>query len=167
MEQRLYRSRSDRVIAGVCGGLGEYLRIDPVWVRLAFVLLLFAQGIGLIAYLALWLLVPETSQAGLSRREAVKENIQDIAQTAREFGQEVRRAVRREQRGAEANSAEEEAGEERRRRGALLLVGAVLVALGAIWLVENILWAKWFNLATLWPLALVSIGVAILLWRRG
>lgn len=39
MDRRLFRSRSDSMVAGVCGGLGRYLSIDPIWVRLVFVLL--------------------------------------------------------------------------------------------------------------------------------
>jgi len=56
---RLRRSRSDRMIAGVCGGLGQALRIDSSLVRLFFVLLAFGNGIGGMLYLLLWILVPE------------------------------------------------------------------------------------------------------------
>jgi phage shock protein C len=55
----LVRSRDDRVIGGVCGGLGRYLGIDPVLVRIAFVVLAVAGGSGLLAYLLAWLLIPE------------------------------------------------------------------------------------------------------------
>jgi phage shock protein PspC (stress-responsive transcriptional regulator) len=55
---RLHLSGSDRKIAGVCGGLGEYFRLDPVFFRVAFLLLVFAGGTGVFLYLALWLLVP-------------------------------------------------------------------------------------------------------------
>ncbi len=47
------------MIAGVCGGLAEYLGVDPVWVRLIFVLLTFASGLSLIVYLTLWWIMPE------------------------------------------------------------------------------------------------------------
>ncbi len=59
--KRLARSRSDRMIAGVCGGLAEYLNIDPVLVRLGFVLaeILTAGAGGIIAYLILWVVMPE------------------------------------------------------------------------------------------------------------
>lgn len=56
--RRLYRSNSNRMIAGVCGGLGEYLNMDPTIVRLIFVLLLLLAGHGLLIYLILMLLVP-------------------------------------------------------------------------------------------------------------
>lgn len=57
--KKLYRSRADRMIAGVCGGLGRYLGIDPTLIRLAFVLLvLFGVGSGLLAYIIMMLIVP-------------------------------------------------------------------------------------------------------------
>ena len=51
--KRLYRSRKDRMLAGVCGGLSQYFGIDPVVVRLAFLLVGFGTGVGLLAYLVL------------------------------------------------------------------------------------------------------------------
>jgi phage shock protein C len=53
------RSRGDRVIAGVCGGLGRYLGIDPVVLRVAFIILSLANGVGLIAYVVAWVAIPE------------------------------------------------------------------------------------------------------------
>jgi len=56
--KKLYRSATDRKIAGVCGGLGEYFKIDPVIPRITFVILLFA-GVGFLAYLIMWICVPK------------------------------------------------------------------------------------------------------------
>ncbi|HSG79363.1 MAG TPA: PspC domain-containing protein [Acidimicrobiia bacterium] len=57
-EARLYRSRSERMIGGVAGGLATYLGVDPVIIRLAFVALAFA-GAGVVAYIIAWIVVPE------------------------------------------------------------------------------------------------------------
>lgn len=58
--KRLYRSRKDRVIAGVCGGLGEYFNVDPVIFRVLAVILLIPGGFpGLIPYVVLWIIVPQ------------------------------------------------------------------------------------------------------------
>lgn len=57
--RKLYRSRNDRMIAGVAGGLGEYLNIDPTIVRLLFVLFALAGGPGLLVYIIMLLVVPE------------------------------------------------------------------------------------------------------------
>ena len=56
--KRLYRSRDDRVIAGVCGGLGEHFGIDPVILRLAWIVLAIFGGSGILLYLLAWMLVP-------------------------------------------------------------------------------------------------------------
>jgi phage shock protein C len=57
--KRLYRSRDDRMISGVCAGLAEYIDIDPTIVRLLFVLGLFAGGATFWAYIVMMLVVPE------------------------------------------------------------------------------------------------------------
>ncbi len=57
--KRLYRSRTDRMIAGVCGGMAEYLGTDPVLVRVLWVIVALTFGTGLLAYVLFWLLVPE------------------------------------------------------------------------------------------------------------
>ena len=58
-ERRLVRSRDDRVVAGVCGGLGRYLGVDPVLVRIAALLLIFAGGAGVVLYVIGWIALPE------------------------------------------------------------------------------------------------------------
>lgn len=57
--KRLFRSRKDRMLAGVCGGLGEYLKVDPTLIRLLFVLFTLMGGQGILAYIVLWIIVPE------------------------------------------------------------------------------------------------------------
>jgi phage shock protein C len=54
----LRRSTDDKVIAGVCGGLGSYFGVDPVWFRLAFVVLAVGGGSGVLLYLIAWLVIP-------------------------------------------------------------------------------------------------------------
>lgn len=58
--KRLYRSRKDRVLGGVCGGIAEYLDVDPVVVRLIWAIVtLISMGLGLLAYLIAWVIIPE------------------------------------------------------------------------------------------------------------
>lgn len=59
MNKRLYRSLNNRMIAGVCGGIGEYLNIDPTLVRLAFLALSLWGGGGILAYAIAWIVIPE------------------------------------------------------------------------------------------------------------
>ncbi len=58
-KKKLYRSRENRMIAGVCGGLGEYFEIDPTLVRLALVFLALWWGGGILLYLLAWFIIPE------------------------------------------------------------------------------------------------------------
>ncbi len=60
--KRLYKSRRDKVIDGVCGGIGEYLGVDPVIVRIIFVLLFFMGGVGLLLYIAGMLIIPPSPE---------------------------------------------------------------------------------------------------------
>jgi phage shock protein C len=57
--KRLYRSRTEKKIAGVCGGLAAYLGVDPVIPRLVWVVFALAAGMGILAYVICWLVVPQ------------------------------------------------------------------------------------------------------------
>lgn len=61
--RRLVRARDDRVVAGVCGGLGRYLGIDPILLRLALVALVLLGGTGILAYIIAWIVIPEEPAA--------------------------------------------------------------------------------------------------------
>jgi phage shock protein C len=65
---RLTRSTNDRMIAGVCGGLGRYFGVDPVWFRLAFVVLALGGGSGVLIYLIAWIVVPEATDQAVAHR---------------------------------------------------------------------------------------------------
>jgi len=58
-EKRLYRSRSDRVLAGVCAGLGKYLDVDPVIIRLIWAATILLAGAGIFLYIIAWIIIPE------------------------------------------------------------------------------------------------------------
>ena len=59
MEKRLYRSRNDRKLAGVCGGIAEYYGWDPTLVLVAWIVLTLLGGSGILIYLIMWLVMPE------------------------------------------------------------------------------------------------------------
>ncbi len=67
--RRLMRSREDRVVGGVAGGLGAYFGIDPVIVRLVFVVLALAGGGGILAYIIAWIVIPEAPEDGMPAPE--------------------------------------------------------------------------------------------------
>ncbi len=57
--KRLYRSKKERIIAGVCGGIAEYFDVDPTLIRLLWIVFILMGGSGIIAYLIAWIIVPE------------------------------------------------------------------------------------------------------------
>jgi phage shock protein C len=83
--QRLMRSRTDKVIAGVAGGIGQYLAIDPVIVRLAFVALCFT-GVGILLYPVLWLIMPVEG----GKRATPDQVFDEMRQQAARVGDEMR-----------------------------------------------------------------------------
>ncbi|MBD3202917.1 PspC domain-containing protein [Candidatus Woesearchaeota archaeon] len=68
--KRLYRSKKNRVIAGICGGLGEYFDIDPVIIRLIWVFVVLAGGSGALAYIIAWIIIPEKPGGKKKRRKS-------------------------------------------------------------------------------------------------
>jgi phage shock protein C len=153
MNARLYRSKTDRMVGGVCGGLGQYLGLDPVIVRLFFVVLAFANGVGMLIYLVMWIIVPYEGQSDVTMREAIRSGADEMAERAHALGSELRNGLR---------TPNPQTG---------LIIGAALVILGAVLLLQNIFqslniaWLRWFGFDTLWPLILI-IGGVVLLWRR-
>ena len=69
--RRLYRSRTNRKLAGVCGGLAQNFNIDPTLIRVLFVMLALLGGPGLVIYLLMWIIVPEEPQGATWQRAAV------------------------------------------------------------------------------------------------
>ena len=61
--RELYRSRSNRQVAGVCGGLAGYFNLDATLIRILFVVLAVLGGSGLVLYLAMWIIVPKEPSA--------------------------------------------------------------------------------------------------------
>lgn len=92
--KRLTRSRDDRMLAGVCGGLGEYFNLDATLIRLGFAFVFFVgAGSPFLLYLLLWLIVPEAGVTSSSPSETISAGVDEIAKTARQFGDEVRAKV--------------------------------------------------------------------------
>lgn len=99
---RLTRSETDRMLLGVCGGLGEYFGIDSTLVRVVFVLLSLFGASGLVLYLVLWLIVPRATRADATPRETVTDSVGEGWGLAREGAQAARRGYERLRGGAGA-----------------------------------------------------------------
>ena len=82
MHKRLYRSRTDCKFAGVCGGLGEYFNIDPTLIRIITVVLFFAHGVGLLAYIIAWIAMPKEPLQAILDKAAPSEQAQKITESS-------------------------------------------------------------------------------------
>jgi phage shock protein C len=183
---RLYRSRSEKMIAGVCGGLGEYFDVDPVLVRLLFVALtLISGGLGLVAYIIFWVVVPRQGDESLPRGEVFRGEVAGLYRDARRTidpgtatAEEPVEADPSAAASSEAQTSEAEAipepsvpyepptyADDRRRRRQHL-AGATLIVLGALLTAGNLGLLWWLDLRLIWPLALVGIGGWLLVGRR-
>lgn len=135
MAERLYRSRTDRKIAGVCGGIAKYFEIDPLIVRIAFVVLVFANGMGLLIYALCWILMPE----------------EPIAVTA-----PVQTSSLEQPPAADSVAS-------RRRRG-MVAVGALLIVIGAVIILQRFVsWLTLASVLPYGIIAL-GVGVLIRGW---
>lgn len=88
MQPRLMRSSSEVIIAGVCGGLAEYFAVDPVIVRLIFVLVTLTSGIGLLVYPLLWMVMPKAGAPVGSGRQLFPADADEWRRRAIEMGEE-------------------------------------------------------------------------------
>lgn len=141
MARTLTRDPRHAVLGGVASGFGRYLDVDPVLVRVAFVILAFANGLGILLYLVCWGLVPKDAVAG------------DVAPGVESAFGGVQDAVR--------TIARAEDG-----RAARLAIGYGLIGLGAVLLMHNldwIHWPSWARFEVLWPLILVGMGAGLVL----
>lgn len=158
MEKKLYRSQDDRMIWGVCGGLAKYFDMDPTLVRIIFVLLLFANGTGLIAYIIMAIVVPREGSKTTEPKETVKENVEELKKTATKLGHELQSTFNKDEK-----ETKSEDKIRHRRRTAL---GIILIAAGILFLMGSFNLFSWFHWSYLWPLILVAIGLIIIFSTR-
>ncbi len=158
MDKKLYRSRSDRMISGVCGGLAKYFDIDPTIVRIIAVLSIFASGVGILAYIILAIVVPLEGSKAAEPKDTIRENVEEMKETAGELGREIQSTL------TEKEGESEEVAEVCHRRRSLF--GIILIVLGVIFLAGSFDLFWWFRWSYLWPLILIAIGVLIILGVR-
>jgi phage shock protein PspC (stress-responsive transcriptional regulator) len=134
----------------VAAGFGRYLDVDPVLARLAFVLLAFVNGLGILFYLACWLLMPRADAAGAVAPAATAAGFESLREAGTQLAAEVRQGV--------PDPAAAQLG-----------IGSVLIAAGGLLLLHNLgwlHWPHWMRFETLWPLLLVALGVGLVLKSR-
>ncbi|NJD27779.1 MAG: PspC domain-containing protein [Chloroflexi bacterium] len=146
MRERLYRSRSDRMIFGVAGGMARWLDIDPAVVRLVWALLIIAGGVGLLLYIVAAIVIPEEPIGAVPPGAPGSAPGGEAGATGW---------------GAPGATPRRDSG------SAPMIIGIVLVLLGVWFLAER--YIDWLDNALLWPALLIVVGVLLLAgaMRRG
>ena len=137
--RQLYRSSTNRVIAGVAGGIGKYFTIDPTIIRFLFILMLFFGGSGVILYLVLWLIMPANSLHA-SAHEHIQHNAQEMKDKAGQIADEIRS-------GRSSNGS---------------YLGMIIIIFGLIFFLNNF---GIIDIHQLWPIILILLGVFLLFKR--
>ncbi|PLX14285.1 MAG: stress-responsive transcriptional regulator [Marinilabiliales bacterium] len=135
---RLYRSISDKMIGGVCGGLANYFNVDIALIRIAFVLLLIFGGGGFLAYIILWIVIP-AEPMGFTKTGHT-EATHDTMDNKDVSGH------------GESN--------ERKKNNTSLIAGIVLILIGLIILFDRVF--PFYNVIDFWPIVLVILGVMMI-----
>ncbi|HCY77617.1 MAG TPA: stress-responsive transcriptional regulator [Ignavibacteriales bacterium] len=146
MYKKLYRSVTDKMLGGVCGGLAEYFAIDPVIVRLIFVLAVIFGGSGILAYIILWIIIPQ------------KPYIITPYNTNPPSGSSQPESDEKKSENTQVNM---NAMNNNTQNNRSIYAGAFLILLGGIFLLDNFI--PHFHFGDFWPLILIGLGLAIIL----
>ena len=142
-KKRLYRSREDKIIAGICGGFGDYFDVDPIIFRTLFIVLTFVSGIGLLLYIIFWIVVPRESVGSPSNNE----NILHTHEISHNNPKNVY-----------SNTAIFSPKFFRKRRTGRVMVALSVILVGVIALLSNLFSFNLLRFEILWPLFLIFIG---------
>ncbi|MFH0977981.1 MAG: PspC domain-containing protein [Candidatus Woesearchaeota archaeon] len=139
-QKRMFRSRQDKIIAGVCGGIAEFYDADPVWIRLATVLLTLAWGTGLIIYIVLWIVMPLNPDQKPSVDTMAERTAKKLAKKAQSVH----------------DKKESHTGH--------FVIGFVIILIGALFLLKNMF--HWFSFNFIWPALLILLGIYLIGRRK-
>ena len=158
---RLYRSTTDRVFGGVCGGLAANLRVDPLIVRILFMLFAMANGTGLAVYVLLWLLIPSEASAGASGGPGGSPTLTRSSSQEPSSGKTRPLSPEAHTPSAQVPAPPQATGPSDEQW--MVVLGGGLVIVGTLLFLDSVGLLWWFRLGTLWPLVLVGAGVVLLL----
>ncbi|MFA7289645.1 MAG: PspC domain-containing protein [Melioribacteraceae bacterium] len=155
MKERLFRARKNKIVAGVCSGLGDYFNIDPVIVRILFVVLTIMNGIGILVYILLWIMVPEESfekAFGLNNENSQSNPFEE---TSRNF-QSTADGTTSETNSTDGNSMPNFDFPQQKKSNAHIIAGSILILIGALFMIDKILPS--FDFEDFFPLLLIIAG---------
>jgi len=141
-DKNLNRSQSNSVIAGVCGGLGDYLNVDPILFRVLFVIGFLVGGSGLLVYIILWIALPLEIQP-----IKMNNNFND-------------KTMNDEQNNTEQKTKPEMNTQKPQKNDGNLWGGLILITLGGIFLIDR--FVPRIDFGDLWPIILIVVGVILI-----
>lgn len=172
MERKLYRNRKNRVFLGVCGGLGEYFKMDPAVIRVIAVLITIASAFSaLVAYFILALIVPVEGSVAATPRDAFHENISDFSRATSHLKNEFKtapsdNAAKNESSVENQPLSDASALKSRSSSKVLYVFAVILIVVGIFFFIINRFGWLWHYV---WPMTLIASGcivIAVVLGRR-
>jgi len=163
--KRLYRSRKDRIFAGVCGGLAEYFDIEPLIFRVVFLVLILGGGSGLLIYILLAIVVPNEpgDSVTFDRGDKIRNFAEDLGDRAKTFAHEFKSSSHPESSVNRTETHSQPAAGSRTSQGSRRnFLGIVIVLFGIALLLNQIFPIGWFHWNLFWPALLIVIGIAML-----
>ena len=157
MTEKLYRSVREKMIGGVCGGLADYFSVDVTLVRLIVLVATFAGGVGFLAYLAAWIIIPVNP----AEQGQTEPHNRDVGEVVKGMVSDVNDANQ----GLYLHEKHEKHEKHENHENRSKIAGGILVTLGVLFLLQRIL-PSWFDMGKMWPLILILIGFAII-YRGG
>jgi len=153
MKNKLYRSKKDCVIGGVCGGIAEYFDIDTTLVRLLAVLVFFFGGSGIIAYIIGWIIIPQNPNG----------NTEDNSENKGEIEGKIKKGADKADKKAEENLSEERSkGNSEKNRN--IILGIILIIVGLVFMGTTFFpWITWIAWGTFWPVVIIVVGLVIMI----
>jgi phage shock protein PspC (stress-responsive transcriptional regulator) len=156
--KRLYRSLVDKKIGGVAGGIADYFEIDPLLIRLLFVILTLAGGGGVLIYIILWIVTPEQPYIYTASRKSPNPGPSYEGNT-NESGSTGNQQDTNSQPFEAHEIPPVETLEKPRQRGSLI-GGMVLITIGSLFLADEML--PNFDFGDFWPVILIVVGGGLL-----
>ena len=159
--KRLYRSLYDRKFAGVAGGLAEYFVMDPLLIRLAFVILTLAGGGGFLIYLVLWIVTPENPAKANPFVNQQAQDFQPSNAGAPDYTDTSQATTAGTPKSETTYSATSPPPEIKTQKRGSFIGGMVLITLGVLFLADEFI--PQVNFGDLWPVILIVVGAGLLL----
>ena len=162
MYRKLYRSSREKMLAGVAGGVAEYFDIDPTLVRLAFVLTVLAGGAGVLAYIVMWIVVPQAPYGQFNMPAGDQAHSTEVPPQNSEIPPQSNEAGTNDPQAAAKDPVSDyfnSVNKKKEKRG--ITFGIILILVGVVLLAENVF--DRFHFHDMFPLILLGIGIVILL----